>query len=53
MQEDMNVTVVIYQPTDLRLNKNYSLIYVHLVRLFVTGVIPFTALVLLNRGIFW
>ena len=53
MQDEVNVTLVNYQPTDLRLNKNYSLFYVHLVRLFVTGVIPFAALVWLNRGIFW
>ena len=30
--EDVNVTLVNYQPTDLRLDKYYSLFYVHLVR---------------------
>ena len=47
-----NQTVIVCKMTDLRLNKNYSLFYVHLSRLFVTGIIPVSALVYLNRGIY-
>ena len=50
--ELVNVTSVGYKMTDLRLDSNYALYYVHLARLFVTGIIPFSALVYLNKGIY-
>ena len=38
-------------PTRLRLSESYVFYYVHLARLFVTGIIPFIALVYLNSSI--
>lgn len=38
VQDEVNVTLVNYQPTDLRLNKNYSLFYVHLVRILASPI---------------
>jgi hypothetical protein len=50
--DDFNSTVVDFRPTALRLNQNYSFYYVHLTRLFITGIIPFGALVFLNLSIY-
>ncbi len=46
-----NSTQVAFPPTEMRLDDNYVFYYVNLARLFVTGIVPFTALTVLNLSI--
>jgi hypothetical protein len=50
--DGLNSTLVDFRLTALRLNQNYSFYYVHLTKLFITGIVPFGALVFLNLGIY-
>ena len=52
LTQTANVTKVELRMTDLRTDSNYSFYYVHLARLFVTGIIPISALIYLNSGIY-
>ena len=47
-----NVTHLSLKPTDLRTHPDYSFYYVHLIQLFVKGILPFGALLFLNLGIY-
>lgn len=47
-----NETFLNLRPSDLRINPDYSFYYVHLIQLFVKGILPFGALLFLNIGIY-
>ena len=50
--EWVNVTTRLrFMLTDLRYDANYAFYYVHLSRMFITGIIPVSSLIYLNWGI--